>query len=811
MPRVKTIQTNFTAGELSPKVRGRVDIARYQNGAEALRNVIVNIYGGAERAPGTEIVKPIKNEGQRTRLVPFIFSRDIAYTLEFGEFYMRVFRAGAGQILSGGVAYEIATPYSAAAAWQFRFTQKDDTLFISHADVPIHTILRVSETNWRLAPAPFSVLPFAETGRVIAAAGTLSAASVGTGRTLTASSATFMGSDLGRRISYGPGLGLITGVASPTVAVVQITAAFETTALPAGDWVMEDSPQAPLKPSAKGPSGATIDLSFQSITTPGVSQPVKVITGIGYASPTVTVTVAAHGYSSGDSVRIEACDPAGYNGTYIITVTGPTTFTFSKSGLNPINVLGTAQKLTQAVVTSTEGWRGDEVGQYVRINRGLVLITSVTSSTVARGVVRGELDSDVESQAGAWTLEQPVWSARHGYPTAVTINQQRLVAGGTKRDKNGLWGTRTGLYYDFTLGDEDRDAFFYALDGESNGVQHLASIRLLLALTLGTEWTLVGGVEKPLTPTNVQAKDQSVYGTTDVRPARIGDELVFVQRAGTSVLAMSYNAGTDSYKSPNLATLSEHLLSKGVVDMAYQQKPVSVLWCVCGDGTLATMTIDRDEGVIAWTQQDTAGAFESVCVIPAGDYDEVWTVVRRQVNGLTRRYVEKFTQRATTHSAIFGTDPGGKEVWTGLGHLEGLTVACVADGSKMPQMQVTGGQVTLPRKAKAVQFGLPVVPLVKPLRPEIGTPTGTAQATMMSAHKVDVLVLDTIGAQINGRPVEFRQFGADVLDKPPEPYSGWKGVGALGWEEGEMEIEISQPDPLPFHVLGIVRSWTTND
>ncbi|MGE8691350.1 MAG: hypothetical protein ACN6PJ_29680 [Achromobacter sp.] len=814
MPRINTIQTNFTAGEISPKVRGRVDVARYQNGAEALRNVIVNVYGGAERTPGTRMISPVKNESQATRLIPFVFNRDVAYVLEFGNAYMRVYRAKAGQIVVGAAPYEIATPWGIGAVPELRFAQKDTTMFITHPQIAPQILQRLDETNWRLRAVPFSVVPFAEIGITPSFGLTLSSASVGPGRTLTAAGGIFLNSDVGRQIIAGPGIANITGFVSSTVVTADIASDFLSTSIGANGWTLAGSPLAAVKPSEKGTAGKVITLTMQSSTTPGTPQPQKAITNLVHnTTTTARATVAAHGYSTGDTVRIENCLPSDYNKQTTITVVDANNFDYSGFTVSTPapTAFGTAQKIPGAVTTGYDGFRPSDVGQYLRINRGLVLITEYVDARNVRGVVRADLDSDVESPAGAWSLEQSVWSPTYGYPTAVTINQQRLVFGGTQRDPNGCWGSRTGLYFDFTLGDLDTDAFFYALDGESNGIQHLASVRALLALTLGTEWTLAGGVEKPLTPTNVQAKDQSVYGTTDVRPARIGDELVFVQRAGTSVLAMSYNVATDSYRSPDLTTLSEHLLQSGVMEMAYQQKPVSVLWCVCADGSLATMTIDRDEGVVAWTRQETDGAFESVCVVPAGDVDEVWVSVRRTVNGVTRRYVERFDPTAYCHSTAFGTDPVGKAVWGGLDHLEGKTVACNADGAKQPPMVVSGGQVVLPRPAKQVQFGLPVVPRVKLLRPEIGTPTGTAQASNMRAHEFYALFLDTVGTQINGKPVNLRKFGPGILDQPPAPYSGWEGVGATGWEKGEMFCEFTQPDPMPFHLLAVVRKWTTND
>lgn len=45
MPRVTLMQTNFTAGEMSPRLLGRVDIARYSNGAKVIENAYPLVHG----------------------------------------------------------------------------------------------------------------------------------------------------------------------------------------------------------------------------------------------------------------------------------------------------------------------------------------------------------------------------------------------------------------------------------------------------------------------------------------------------------------------------------------------------------------------------------------------------------------------------------------------------------------------------------------------------------------------------------------------------------------------------------------------
>ncbi|MCM2575148.1 hypothetical protein NAT65_28990 [Achromobacter xylosoxidans] len=722
MPRISTIQTNFTAGEISPKVRGRVDVARYQNGAEMLENMVVDVYGGAFRAPGTEYVAPVADHAVAGRLIQFAFNRSTAYHLEFGNLRMRVIRAGAGLVMSGGVPYEIVTPFTAAELPDVKYTQAADTMFLAHPNHPIQQLRRVADDSWLMGNAAFSVLPFSEVGDLLGSTLTLSSTGIGTGITASISAALFMPADVGRRITYQGGVALITAFTNSNNLVVQILSPFSSASLASGTWTLEESPQSTITPSSQGKVGQAITLTADIDT-----------------------------------------------------------------------------------------WRSTDVGKFVKVDGGLVQITVVPTAKTASGLVKADLTSAVAAGPGAWTLQGAAWGGANGYPSAVGVFQQRLIAGGNKKYPNGIWGSKTGLYLDFTQGSEDSDGYFYALDGESNGIDHVMSVRALIALTPGTEWTLVGGVEKPLTPTNVQARDQTVYGCSRVRPVRIGSELLFVQGAGRKVRAMGYNASSDAYVAPDLTMLAEHITKSGVREMAYQQEPNSTLWAVRQDGGMAALTINREEGVTAWTPQTTDGAYESVSCVPTATGNEVMVIVRRTINGQVRRYLERLNEAYLVHSGIIGHSEAGAATWGNLGHLEGKQVTALADGTPQGIFTVAGGEITLPRNANDVQIGLPVTPRVRLLRPEVGTPTGTAQGSNMRAHRYSLLFLKTVGATVNGKYVAFRKFGSHLLDRPPEPYDGWKEIGEYGWDVGEMPTEISQPDPLPFHILAVVRHWTTNE
>ncbi len=89
---------SFTAGELSSSMEGRTDFAKYFNGATNIENFVVMPHGPITRRPGTYFVSEIKTSANKTRLIPFTFSTEQTYILEFGNQYIRFFKDD-GQIV----------------------------------------------------------------------------------------------------------------------------------------------------------------------------------------------------------------------------------------------------------------------------------------------------------------------------------------------------------------------------------------------------------------------------------------------------------------------------------------------------------------------------------------------------------------------------------------------------------------------------------------------------------------------------------------------------------------------------------------
>lgn len=734
MPRVSVIQTNFTAGEISPRLLGRVDVSKYANGAKTMENFYPLVHGGAKRRPGTRFIAAAKNNNKFARMIPFIFSRSQAFALEVGEGYTRFF-TNAGQILSGSTPYEIASPYQEADLEDLHFVQSADTMFKAHTSYPMRKLVRLANTNWKLSTLTFTPPPSEELGDRPATGLTLGAVT-GTGITATAAAASFLASAVGRYIESGAGRALITGYSSTTVVTVTIIDDFASTSITSGNWTITESPKTTCTASAASPVGSAI-----------------------------TLTLAAAGWKNDAQVS--------------------------------------------------------HVGKFVEINGGLVEITSLDGgnpTTVANGIVRTALESTTVAPSGAWAIRENVWNSVDGYPRAVSLFEQRLIAAGTNAFPQTMWGSRTAEHTNFADGVADDDGFSFTIAADQvNSIEHLPQLNELIPLTYGGEFSMSGG-ENALTPTNVRVRAQTARGCNTCRPVRVGDEVIFAQRGGRKIRAIGDSDGLGKYRAPDLTVLAEHITDGGedggIFEMALSQEPDQVVWMVRGDGTLVTMSIDRDQDAVGFARQVTQGYFDSVCVIPNDDVDQVWTIVEREINGSTVRYIEVFDPDLQTDCAITGTTGGAPaSVWSGLDHLEGMEVVVVQDGYYGGTYTVESGSITLNVPAVSVEIGLGYTSTLTPVPPEVPTGQGTGQGNAMSVHEFVIRFQDTIGGKVNGNTVETRRFSADpVLDVPLVPQTYDHPVAADGWKRGGEElVTIVQDLPFSMTVLACIYRMTVND
>ena len=224
MARVAVQLTNFTGGELSPRLDGRNDLAKYPTGCKTLENMIIYPHGSAARRSGTQYVAEVKDSSKQTRLIPFEFSTTQTYILEFGNQYIRFYKDN-GQILSGGSAYEISSPYLEAELFDIKFAQSADVMYLCHPNHAVRKLSRTGHTAWTLTEVDFQNGPFMD-HNISTTTLTAGHTAVGSSGNLTLSSTTgvnndqgWLSTDVGRLVHFKDGHYKITARTSATVAV----------------------------------------------------------------------------------------------------------------------------------------------------------------------------------------------------------------------------------------------------------------------------------------------------------------------------------------------------------------------------------------------------------------------------------------------------------------------------------------------------------------------------------------------------------------------------------------------------------------
>ena len=769
MPKVTGAKQNFTAGELSPRLHGRTDLGRYQNGAKTLENFLVQPHGGVTRRPGTKFVKEVKTSANQTRLIPFQFNVDQAYIIEFGNQYIRFYKDG-GNIVSSGSPVEVATPYLTADLPDIVYAQTADVMYIVHPDHAPRKLTRTSHTAWTLTVVDFyfgSFLPENTTTTTIRTGDVEGSVSV------ISSTDLFASTDVGRLIrfrEYGHD------------GYCKITAYTDATTV-----------TATVQPNNEDFDGD--DLLVPSYTADTISA--------HEGDPSST------GLEHNDRFQDTAGNflKQGFNSNSYIGTSSFTNSANNKTGDNKFHVVDA----TDTVLTIAPAF--DLVDEAAGSNRS----------------VFGYRKSN--NEWSNWSLG--AWSATTGYPRTVAFYEQRLVFGGTATEPQTLWFSASGDYENFRPGTDPTSALTYTIgSNQVNVIRYLSSSNQLLVGTSGGEFVVrASGQDNPITPTDTQIKQTTTYGSSTSQPLQIGNSTLFLQRAKRKLREFVYNSDVASYTAPDMTILAEHITEGGLSEMAYQQEPDSNVWAVRADGELVCMTYRREEQVVAWHRHVIGGVFssgnavvESVATIP-GDLneDQVWVIVKRTIGGATKRYIEylsNFDFGTSVEDAFFvdsGLTYSGSSATSisGLDHLEGQSVAILANGATHPNKTVSSGAITLDYAVTKAQIGLSFTSTLETLKFDGGSALGSSQGKIKRINDIVVRLYRSVGLKVgtsstNVDTVPFRT-SSSAMDTALSMFSGDKIIEFKGGYDEDATFVILQDQPLPMTVLAIFPTLTVYD
>ncbi|WP_368755064.1 hypothetical protein [Klebsiella oxytoca] len=770
MPSTSPAINSFNAGEFSPLMMGQTDFNKWKSGCKKMLNFIPRSQGPAERRGGTYFVSEVKNSANRVWLARFEYNTTQAFILEFGPGYIRFYSDhGVAQDGSGN-PLEVASPYTAGDL------TNDDGAFglsmVQSGDV-------IYICSYAGDKPPYKLSRFSNTNWTLEA------------------------------FDYASALGPFDNINSDRTVTVY-TDQFRI-------WSAD---------GATRPDGTPTTTSLCTITANSAIFEAGHVGGLFYIE------------SSTDAVD----DGTGHSG-YISAWSAGTTETFTEGsfcrsdGKYYEDMSGDHTGSTQPTWTAgahRDGSGSDAVlWRYSNGGWGVIEITAVNSATEAVGKIRTELPPSVRNTTGKtykWAFGD--WSSEKGFPTKVAFYKSRLCFSG----RNKLWFSVASDYENFTpMTDgfevQTDDSINVQIEADStNVIQWLAASSSLLIGTAGNEFACSPSTTTTaFGPDNIQIVQESKYGSKGVNAIIVGDTVLFIQRAGRKVRAVTADYQSGTYSSVDLSVIAEHITSTGIIDFAWQQEPDYVVWVVLNSGILVGLTYNSEQEVIAWHRHDVSGVVESVATIPGpdGNRDDLWIVVRRTINGVQRRYVEylhaAWDSYTESISNAFYVDCGltynGSAVTslTGLSHLEGKTVAVMTDGAAHPDRVVSGGAISLEWSTTVAHVGLPFTSEMVTLPLEAGGTAGTAQSKTKRANEAAIRFVNTLGGKMGiegGRYLDViptRDYH-DLMDQAPGPFTDDRKLTLPSQYDTNACLRIVQDQPLPMTVCAIYpRVWTSGE
>lgn len=639
MPNTRTYYRSFAGGEISPDMFGRIDDTKFQTGVARMKNFIAMPQGAADNRPGTEFVKEVKDSTKKTRLIPFTYSTTQTMVLELGEYYMR-FHTNGGTlntgfigfwssltayflgdlVITGGVkyqciqantnktpateptywypipsgVYQIATPYAEADLFDIHYVQSADVMTLVHPNYPPAELRRYGATNWRLETISF--------GSAIAAPGA---------PTVTA----FRGQSQN-----------ITTISTASPAVLEV---------PVKPLFAEQSTV--FITGCTGVPGFSLPDGFYTVTHTGTpSNGFKIAdynTGVAYNN--------AYAYTANSGSVQESSRVYDVDNYYVVTSLNDTNAesAASSSGhvVNNLTVTGAYNTITWSAVTGATRYN-----VYKRLNGLYGYIGQTSALTFTDDNIAPDLSITP-------SIYDSVFASSGNYPGAVSYFEQRKAFAGTTNEPQTLWMTRSAtendMSYSIPIQDDDRIKIEVAVR-EASTIRHIVPLTQMLMLTNSSELRVSPINSDVITPSTISVRPQSYIGANNVQPEIVNNVVVYCADRGGHVRELGYSWQSQGFITGDLSLRATHLFDNLTLsDMCYAKSPQPILWFISSSGYMLGLTYVPEQQLGSWHWHETDGTFESCTAVAEGDEDRVYVVVKRTINGSTKRYVERLASR----------------------------------------------------------------------------------------------------------------------------------------------------------------------
>ena len=497
-----------------------------------------------------------------------------------------------------------------------------------------------------------------------------------------------------------------------------------------------------------------------------------------------------------------------------------------------------------------------DVGRQIRVNLkkddddrwcwGIIKTVSDDGKTGTIDMQEGAAEAKVDSSI--WRLG--AWSETTGYPTKVTIHEQRLVFAGIT-DKPWIWMSNAFSYHNFSPSDyngtiTDTNAIYY--DASTDKVSNILWIKSVKSLLVGTELSELRmySAGTALSPTDCVVNKESSYGSFEAEPVVTDDVIIFIQRLQRTLRSISYDYYRDAYLGPELTLFAESLTQRGIKKVIYQKEPYSVLWVLREDGTCITCTFDSAQDVVGWTEVALADGAKiaDMLSVPSNAYkqDVVIFFVDREIGGETKRYVEllsrEFLDSVEQKDAVFldcaqrVQKEKAENIIKNLGYLKGKTVSITSNGAYLQDAEVvefedenpetqekfTNYKVELDSAVTDAWVGLPYSSHFTTLERDFQDRQLSSKNAKLRIYRLVIYLIRTLGLTVSqitgGTESELITFSPQCnMDIPPEAITSQEEIDLMtNWTDNSMKykLKFESHKAMPCTVAGITAGLELN-
>ena len=832
-----TMVNGFNAGELTPQLDGRTDLDKYYKGCSTLSNMSILPYGGVTKRPGSYYIANAKYSATRAELIPFEFSVDESYVMEFGNLYARFFTDGGAIVDVNSDPIEVVTPYLAQDVNDLRYVQSANFMYFAHSDYPPAKLTRTAADSWTFTETEFDRGPFLDENTTIT---TITPSALTGDVNLVSSTPIFDANHVGSHW--------------------QITHIIDSNVV---DFSLADD----LPPASTSSVFVQKNRDFSWLFT-------NSWTG------TVTLQRSYDGEATWEEVTTvtAAGTPPPYEGTELVNdayyrayresglgsdmTSSFTAKTFSQEGVVEIdtfvdvnNVSGTAIHSlgkTAATVKWSEGafseYRGWPKCISLFQNRVIYAGTEFQPQTVFMSVSDqwenmriGADDGDAAIFTIAADKINPIqWMASLRYLVIGTSGGEWILTGG---GQTAVTPTSIDVRLESNLGSESIQGIMVnnLLMYVQRGGRKLREMPYDFAsdsydardLTLLSEHLTRGGIcdiDYAKTPDSVVAvtlenggvlnltykPDQQVFGWAKMDYGNV-ESLCVIPGTSESEIWLTVNRTIDSNTVRYIEQVQTRDWGDDQQDAYYVDSGLSFDG---GDPAALTDITSADPGVVTSVGH---GYIDGAQITLSGVVGmtqvnlKSFAVELIDVNSFSLRDpADVFDWDTTTYSdySSGGLITGVAKSFTTLTHLEGETVVMVGDGSYAGTATVSGGAVTLMAYFNTVHVGLPYTSQLRTMRLNIPGSDGSVQGAAQRIISCRIRLYQSLGVQIGPTfddliDIEFRETG-DTLNVATPLYSGDKTELFMTSYQEQSYICVQSEKPLPMTVLALMPEWDIN-